>query len=202
MFNSKLFTDRGDHYEHSPAAGEHMSQAIQTCVEASGSIHTHGLPVILKFNGIKVMITESMTVKEAAAAYDKALNESIEIYRSTPEYKAQQAAQAAHVESAQEKISQLMVALPLLENKHREVVKWLAAYAEHADISGVYTNPQLVIHALENRGYVRNAEVDNPAVHIDKDVEARYLIGQALDSLYRYRSVHPMFIPHAERFLK
>lgn len=182
-------------------AGQHISA---TCKEAVDLAKSSGENVKFIFNGVTLVCTPNTYAKDLEKTFNIKLEENCKAYLASPEGIAQKREADFRLKESQAQTDSLMIQLPVVINKSQEaLITWLAKLSDCGDHVSVTFNKDRVIKIIEDSGYRRNAFTGlSPESYLQKNIFGSYIIGQALDCLYRGMPPHPIIQKFAKDFNK
>lgn len=148
--------------------------------------------VIFDFNGIKIKVVQSSTSTDLVKFYQTEQARHQEAYLKSDEYKQVQVAQEANRLSLQKKVDELMLELKSLVITDDTAVKWVGDFADVNDHCGIKYDKGEIISILKEAGYRANAAVGNMDCKVIPYLAAAYIVGQAMDCLYKGMPIHPI----------
>lgn len=139
------------------------------------------------FNEVELTVAPGEAPEVATARWQAAMNAKAEAYRASPEGRAAKAKRDAEGAERQRRHDASMASLPDRFNDHRAALAWMQEYADNSDwITIQGKDYPRVIAACEASGYARSDCINLPeSAYQDPDTMARYVMGQALDGMYR-----------------
>jgi hypothetical protein len=143
------------------------------------------------FNSISLKVGPFAAPGFAHAEWKRISDEKHQAYLNSDEYKHRQAKEAAELAKRQEKVDGLLTALPLIGPDTDLVVQFCRDYIENTDHRGVQGNTEFVLNTLEAAGWVKRAYVNDPLVKTDKEIFAKWLVGQVMNCLASMRMAPP-----------
>lgn len=133
----------------------------------------------VSFNDVQLQVGPFATPGYAYAEWRRISDANYQAYLNSDEYKRQAAERAKR----QDKVDGLLAALPLIGPDTDLVVRFCRDYVENMDYMGVQGNTELVLQTLEAAGWVSGAYVDDPLVKTDKEIFAKWFVGQVMNCL-------------------
>ena len=139
------------------------------------------------FNDVELTVAPGEAPEVATARWHAAMDAKIKAYRASLEGRAARAKQDAEDAEYQRRHDASVASLPDRFNGHRAALTWMMEYADNSDrITIKNKDYPSVIAACEASGYARNQCTNLPeAAYQDPNTMARYVMGQALDGMYR-----------------
>ena len=178
----------GSGYEHKstpgikvdPHGGSNIEYISPRTAKVANQLRAY---VGLSFNSISLKVGPFAAPGFAHAEWKRISDEKHQAYLNSEEYKHRQAKEAAELAKRQEKVDGLLTALPLIGPDTDLVVQFCRDYIENTDHRGVQGNTEFVLNTLEAAGWVNGAYVNDPLVKTDKEIFAKWLVGQVMNCL-------------------
>lgn len=179
-----------------PILGSHISDAVVLLVKAAGQ---HG-SARMSFNDIEVIATAGEAQSDVLARWNKKFDDAHIAYLNSPEHAAHQKARDAEIAELQARHDDLVSDLSSLDwSSDVAVLDWICAVQPATDDVGVVKNKDAIINAFASHGFKPNEFAGDAYVAGDRNIEFRYLVGQALATL-QARSIHGMILSFADRW--
>jgi hypothetical protein len=168
--------------------GQHIDAfAVAMCKRAMDGKTVHGI-----FNGVVLEATDKTTPASLVTAYRRDMDAQAEAYRRSPAGVAAAQQNEREVIAAQARID---AAVSLLESLAfsdlDKVLAWLEDFQEPSDRSGVNVPKSQILATFAANGFEPAVNCGDAFDGEDRENVARYIIGQALDTL-RWVSIHPV----------
>jgi hypothetical protein len=153
-----------------------------------------GKLVRFEFNGADVTVHPGQTTEEINAEVARQWDANAAAYRASPEGQRDAIEAAERLAKSQADHDSLTEEMQAAFAGEGTMMDWLDRFCEAADHVGVKGKRFLdVIAALEAAGYARNAATGYaPEAYDNPEIMARYIAGQALDSMYMGLPPHPL----------
>lgn len=164
---------------------------------------TLGRPCSMTFNAVDVQALPDSEPEELVEHYNAESDRRREEYRNSPEGKAAAAERSAEIVAKQSEIDRMQreLAAASPDAGHDFFVDWCARFGWVNDDIGVSIDRSVIISALKSAGYVQNDCTGDQFVEGDRDVMARYIVGQALSCLNGpVGKIHPVVGSFADRY--
>lgn len=163
-----------------PPIGGHISHAVSLLVKAADK---HGSARMM-FNDFEIIATAGQTQSDVLAQWNKKFDDAHIAYLNSPEHAARQKKRDAEIAELQAKYDDLVSDLPFLDwDSDVAVLDWICAIQPATDHIGVVKNKDAIIKAFARRGFKPNEFTGDAYVAGDRNIEFRYLVGQALATL-------------------
>lgn len=137
----------------------------------------------LTFNDISLKVGPFAAPGYAYAEWRRISDANYQAYINSDAYRERQAQELAERQKRQQKVDGLLAALPLIGPDTDLVVRFCRDYVENTDHNGVQGNHELVLQTLGAAGWVDGAHVHDPLVKTDKEIFAKWLVGQVMNCL-------------------
>lgn len=169
-----------DTIQVNPHAGSSIQWISPSAAKVAYQLRAY---VDLNFNDISLKVGPFATPGYAYAEWQRISDVNYQAYLNSDEYKQRQQEEAAERAKRQEKVDGLLAALPLIGPDTDLVVRFCRDYIENTDYNGVRGNTELVLQTLGAAGWVDGAHVHDPLVKTDKEIFAKWLVGQVMNCL-------------------
>jgi hypothetical protein len=176
-------------WKHGIMVGTSIATA---CKEAMKLSNNRCKSVHFNFNGILIKTAENSTVDQLNNFYHLELERNHEIYINSDEYKELEKKRQAKTLKDQNSLNKLISELDDIISNEDNLIAWLGSFSYLNDNLQINFNKEEIIQKLEESGYKRNVYTNENFVKDDKNICAKWLIGQALDNLHSGRRVHSM----------
>lgn len=165
--------------------GDHIDRVVEKLVARA--------PAFAVFNGIRVDAWPGETREAVTARWAEGNAARAEAWRKSPEGIAIAEEQERTRATLQAQADDLMQALPSVDLTNVEVaLRWLERLAHASDLTGVVFDRAAVVATFEAAGHALNAFVGKAFDITDREIFARYIIGQCLDGLACVGAIHPV----------
>ena len=184
-----------------PDAGSNIEYISPSTAKVANQLRAYvGLP----FNNIFLKVGPFADPGYAYAEWCRICDANYQAYLNSDECKQRQAEEAAECAKRQEKVDGLLAGLSLIVLNTDLVVRFCRDYIENMDYTAVQGNNEFVLQTLETAGWVSGAHVGDELVKTDKEIFAKWLVGQVMSCL-KIRGMAPsnvisMFAEHYENW--
>ncbi|MDB4984112.1 MAG: hypothetical protein JWM20_291 [Patescibacteria group bacterium] len=149
--------------------------------------------ITANFNDVTVTVDGSSTVESILSFYELETKRRSEEYKNSPAGKADAKKNFDERNSLTKKAESLLEKLPALNfNDNVAVLNWLCELQPAADRVGVEIPGKEIVKTFNEKGFATGANTGKDFNGEDEDNFARYIIGQALDMLEKYNTIHHM----------
>ena len=163
-----------------------------THIEKAAEILCNFAPARATFNGIEIRARYATTRAADLVATWTRRNDARCVAWS-PAREAQKRADAEDVRAKQVHIRNMVAGLPAIDwTDHAGPIAWLCTMQNAADRVGVVYDRGAVILAFALAGYERNVYCGDTFDGNDRNIFARWLIGQALEGIAAHGAPHGM----------
>ncbi len=166
-------------------AGTHIRAAAQALVEAA--------PSSAEFNSVRIAMSVGMASGDIVAHYDREMTARSEAWRNSPEGKAAEARSLVALEDAQRKVDAGVATLGRMAfGDIGHVLAWWEGMVEPLDRVGVECDRVAIVATFVRHGYEPGVYCDAAFVADNREIHARWIIGQCLDGVTRMGAPHCM----------
>ena len=169
-------------------AGNHISSVCQAAIK-------NGFPCFFIFNDIRVEhLSEYDTPESLEEDFMSACNKRRQEYLNSPRGKADAAKRARVANNKQQVVDSLMERMPQLDfSNQMEILTWFKELTNPSDDVDVQKPVAEILQFFEKNGYLPGVYCGKEFVASDKNIYARYLVGQALSCLKTVGAIHHMY---------
>ena len=177
---------------YEPGGGEHVSGTAARLAIITGLT---GQDCQAQFNDVTIIAHPGdsvETLSEFYSAESRRRHEEWERSEKGQEYRRKQEETRARLQKV---IDDAMLVLPTIDfTDFSAVIDWLSSIRDASDHVGVVRPHELILQTFHERGFEPNVFCNDAFVKGDKEIEARWLIGQALSCLQgSVHAIHQMF---------
>jgi hypothetical protein len=174
--------------EHRFMAGERIENAVCELVALANEYEE---PVKADFNGVDIIAQPGDDPAELQTKWSADMDRKAEEYRNSPE--GQRVAREAEErkQKLQAEANRLMSVLDEVDfSDLGAVIDWLEAMQDPSDHIGINFDRQHVLDTFEKHGYQPSVYTYGEFDENDREVYARWMIGQALDGIRQIGAIH------------
>jgi hypothetical protein len=164
--------------EHRIMAGERIENAIRELVALANK---HMEPIKADFNGVEIIANPGDNPAVLRAKWNSDTDRMAEEYRNSPEAKRAERERARKKRETDRRIASVIDLLDEVDFSDLDsVVDWLYALTEY-DTEGAAFDRQSIIDRFQSNGFELNVYCDNEFAENDREIYARWMIGQILE---------------------
>jgi hypothetical protein len=159
-------------------AGMHIARMAERLI---ATVRVNKADAFTIFNGICVTANQTSTVESICADFDRLMRLASEEYAKSPEGIARKTEQEAKRTYLQTMADVLMASLSTLDfTDHDELLTWLCAMEPCRDRTDVGVDGPKITSTFERHGYFPNMCTDKDFDENDREIFAKWIIGQAI----------------------
>lgn len=169
--------------------GEHISESAHKSIKLAAR---HNRNVLLKFNGVKVLVNKRLSVKHIEHTYHEMSKASGRRWKRSPAGRAYRDNRAAEIAEKQMTVDVLLRVLPASKE---QAILWLAEWIPLSDDIDVASQCDAVCNHLLSLGFIADQHVGDQEFQTEtasrmKRIE--YVAGQVVSLIQSFGCVHPM----------
>lgn len=177
-----------NYIEIDPGPGSRLDDVVE---EACSLALTKGLDVAFDFNGVRVKVNKNSIPVAVIADFKRQLDRNQKAFMESAAYKEQLKDRIQRTMEDQKKIDALLVELPDLKG-HDAWVAWTGQFAALNDNMHLNYPKHTIIERMCAAGYVEDACLEDSRLKTDRNIFARWMIGQAIGCLRLGMPIHPV----------
>ena len=157
------------------------------------------------FNDVTITASPTTSPEMLVTRWQEEVNRQAREYRNSAEYKSNLFRRAMQVQALRVKVQDMMQQLESLDFENIEaVVNWFDGIRDASDDVDVMSmiRREEIVQKFQVHGYQPNDNLGDKFNEKDKENVARYIVGQALDNLITFGSIHQVYSYFAEDWRK
>lgn len=171
--------------------GSHANNSASTLAELANQ---HNDVYWAYFNGVRMTAIPGDEPLHVIEAWQKEQDRRSEAYHNSPEGKRAAKEAEDRKKACQAAVDKLMQKFEALDFSNLdELVQFLDDLSEPGDHVNVSFDRQRIVDTFAQHGFERNVNIGDAFNANDRENVARYLIGQALNFLHMFGTIHPVF---------
>ena len=183
--------------EYQGMPGETIEKAAEELV-ARANLYQE--PVKTDFNTVQLVVKPGGKPKEVVMFYKEERKLRRRLHKQSAEYKRIKLEDKIEKQKHQQQADELMQKLDELDFEDvGSLIDWLVALQPHSNYTGIKVDSEKLIGTFRAHGFCPKAYVGNKHVENDREIYARWIIGQALSTL-EICAIHDMVVVFAERW--
>lgn len=157
--------------------------------------------VFCYFNGFRIEVTKNSNESEIYQLWEEYQNQKNKEYLASDEYKNDCLERSKKVSELENKRDYLMNSLESLDmTDFEKVLSWFSQMQEPSDHVDVKIDAVAILQNFKEAGFEKNVNIGPFFNENDKENYARYIIGQCLDGLSSYGSIHYMAVVFTDKW--